>query len=1104
LSGLTAGNFLSVSPLSGAAVASSAVADDAIASLGASELMLEFVPAAITPHTSVTLGAPTGTSVTVNWVDTLSPNLRGTWVYISEDGGTTYFPVANVTPGTTSATITGLGWASSYPVRLVAYNDGATATASITAATSVGTSATTFTVAGTSVPDSLTGALASLNTNGYAGPTLIELAPGYVTTNDTFPITFGNNPGPGSALTVRPAAGATGLVITRAGAYPTIALNNAKFVTIDGRPGGTGGEDGSGRPLTTNLTINNTFTTAGVQTGTILINNESRRNTVTHVNALGSNPSATSGVVSVVTGTLPVFGSDDNIVKNCMLSSNGAGLAAAGYYLDGSPGVPAGAFRRHQLASGNILRDSDLRDIFLAGTAFAAVRVLGTATEYSILNNRIYQTATRAVSAGIDVQGMRIFGTGPITITGNTIGPNPSGVGPASYTLTSSANRFVGINLLVGACPETVVCSNNTISSITATTTSTGAAANGVFTGINIGNLFGHYTIENNTIGSMTTAGSIAYVAPSGADAYLAGIHAGTSVVGNGGTLNTLRIANNNIGGMAISSASATAIQGVFGIFEASSTSAITNSYNVHTDIIGNTIGSATAPLVSGGTNVTTGSPSVMGIRVEHPSVAAAAGGQLFDLSQSINISSNTIGYLTSNQAVASAGPAGGSVRGISIGVAGSTTHQPLANVAFNNVSNLFGVANQPGTDQLAAVLGIFNASPVTGQSIFDNTVALLAAIPGAGAVGSTMSVVGIQAHGGAGLPAYNVSRNKVHTLDNNSTNAAARITGMNVNSTTGIVENNMVVLGNDFTSSPITEGNLGIAGIRDMGVGTANQFEHNSVAIVGAGVGAGTSNTFAFVRTTPVASGSLSLRNNILSNDRSNGAGTGGHFGTVVDTLANTLMNDNLYYNTGGTNSFVGGVGAAIPIPSPSLGAWQTDSAQEGGSRFGNPGFVSLATANLHIANSDPSIVESLTATAGLTSVDYDGQTRTSFSPSNVDIGADASAFDVTGATLNLASVVGDPTGAAVIPVTATFSQDVVGFAVGDIVFGGTSNPTLTNFAGTSPNYSFDLNPANAGTVTASVAAGTSTDLSGNATSAANFSRNSTVPVELSGFSLE
>ncbi len=88
----------------------------------------------------------------------------------------------------------------------------------------------------------------------------------------------------------------------------------------------------------------------------------------------------------------------------------------------------------------------------------------------------------------------------------------------------------------------------------------------------------------------------------------------------------------------------------------------------------------------------------------------------------------------------------------------------------------------------------------------------------------------------------------------------------------------------------------------------------------------------------------------------------------------------------------------------------------------------------------------------------------------------------DLDGSTLGLSTTASNPV-AGEFTVTATFSESVTGFGLGDIEVG---NGTADNFQGTGSDYSFDVTPASDGEVTVDVAAGVAFDSAGNGNAAA------------------
>lgn len=90
---------------------------------------------------------------------------------------------------------------------------------------------------------------------------------------------------------------------------------------------------------------------------------------------------------------------------------------------------------------------------------------------------------------------------------------------------------------------------------------------------------------------------------------------------------------------------------------------------------------------------------------------------------------------------------------------------------------------------------------------------------------------------------------------------------------------------------------------------------------------------------------------------------------------------------------------------------------------------------------------------------------------------------IDLVAPTVTLSSSTSATTNTTPIPVTATFSESVTGFAVGDIT---ATNGTISNFSGSGAVYTFDVTPTADGVVTVGVAANVAQDAAGNDNTAA------------------
>ena len=261
---------------------------------------------AFTPNVASTPGALSFTAVglntmTLNWADT-NVNEVGYAIYRSVDG-VNYEFVRQAAADATSSVEIGLASNTTWSWRVVAVTEGGVSAASSgSQATTTGTIVGTIPVGPTGTYASIGAALADINTNGLAGPVILELQATYLSAVETFPLAITSLGSPSNPITIRPAAGATALSITSAVAQ-TIALSGATNIVFDGRAGGAGPSQ---------LTISNTLLT-GVAVQFI---NGASRNTLQYVTMTGINNTTTGAVVLFSTST-GVTGNNANTIDNC-------------------------------------------------------------------------------------------------------------------------------------------------------------------------------------------------------------------------------------------------------------------------------------------------------------------------------------------------------------------------------------------------------------------------------------------------------------------------------------------------------------------------------------------------------------------------------------------------------------------------------------------------------------------------------------------------------------------------------------------------------------------------------------------------------------------
>ena len=117
----------------------------------------------------------------------------------------------------------------------------------------------------------------------------------------------------------------------------------------------------------------------------------------------------------------------------------------------------------------------------------------------------------------------------------------------------------------------------------------------------------------------------------------------------------------------------------------------------------------------------------------------------------------------------------------------------------------------------------------------------------------------------------------------------------------------------------------------------------------------------------------------------------------------------------------------------------------------------------------------------------DSDGNVNTASNSCTFTIDSIAPTVIITSSTGDSGDTVSDTT----LSFTATFSESVSNFVVGDITVTGTANsgsPEASNFAGSGTTYTFDVVQGSSdGTVSVSIAAGVATDATGNGNTVSN-----------------
>ncbi|KGO97091.1 T9SS type A sorting domain-containing protein [Flavobacterium enshiense] len=393
----------------------------------------------------------------------------------------------------------------------------------------------------------LTAAVSDYNKRCLNGPitfTLTDLS--YA--SETYPIIIRQNADASvvKTLTIKPASGVTA-TISGSVASELIQFNGADYVIIDGLNSGS-----------STLTITNTNATATA--GTIKFQNDATNNTITNSFVLGSTTVANTvagGVIFFGTGT--ATGNDGNTISNCNIGPAGT-LPSK---LIGSIGSTTDATIAN---SGITITNCNFYDYFMSSGCSAIYAGAGN-TDWTITNNKMYQTATRNFGAAGILYGIAFSnGAGEnLQITGNTIG-YADNLGTGNMVLTGTvAGEFQGIYFTTSPTAATVSnINNNRIANISL------ASSTGRFFGIYNGSGAASNTINinGNVVKNIVTTTTTGIVNP---------IYAGQAA-----TLNC----NNNT----IDTVSRTGIGSFYGINYAQCTNA-----TFDTNIITNLSSTATA-----------------------------------------------------------------------------------------------------------------------------------------------------------------------------------------------------------------------------------------------------------------------------------------------------------------------------------------------------------------------------------------------------------------------------------------------------------------------------------------------------------------------------
>lgn len=798
----------------------------------------------------------------------------------------------------------------------------------------------------------LTAAFVDLKTLGVSGPVTLTLKDVLynAASGEVFPITANAITGASALNTITIVPDAT--VAARIESNSTVAtldLNGVAYVVVDGRQGGVGGFVAGN-----NLQVVNTGTIAPA----VRFINEATRNILRYVDLRSNNTTATAtsgaGVVNFGT-TTGLNGNDTNIIEYCDIHEDGAGFPLIGISAIGSATTVA------TNNDANTVNNCNIYNFFSATLASAGIYIGSNNGNWSITNNRFYQTATRNYTSALSHRVLWITpntaaltSASGYTISNNYIGGN-SAAGTGTYTMTGAVNYlFFAMDISVGLGAVTNI-QGNTITNLNMTGSNAGSAMHG----INIAN--GNIecgTLAGNIFGSTTTYGAIQYISNSSTGSVLPyRIGGGSSVI----------FKRNIASGITLSGSTSSVAVSLFGINLSGGTIVVADS---------NLVGHPAMPNgIRFGTNTSATASVFVGI-ISNPGAVTSHDVRYNHI---VNVNNAYSGPSTA-----------ASVRSIHV--------QPSSTGVFNVIGNIVeqirDSATSIGTGANSAMHGIIvTTTTATAVTVSQNIVRSLVLTSPTAAVLAN----GIY-YAGSATGNNIISRNLIHSLSLEASNPAAIITGIDHNSGLVTIANNMVRLGIDSAGNTTLVPQV-IRGINKSATSNA-RILFNTVFIGGTGVDAGLNRTYAFGRT---ATGVDTVRNNVFVNQRSNlTTGNGGHFAVSLNNNTSLAMDYNLLQ--------ADSIGLFNNLALFSLNNWKGSSGLDANSVSGNPELIapngSTASIDLHVSNITPTPVEGGgTSVSGFgLDVDFDGETRSGLTPT--DLGADAGNFvprDIAPPTISL-----------------------------------------------------------------------------------------------------
>ncbi|SOD20236.1 T9SS type A sorting domain-containing protein [Pedobacter xixiisoli] len=551
----------------------------------------------------------------------------------------------------------------------------------------------------------LRSAVTYVNSAGLSGSgqAILEFSAGY--TNEAMPSAIVINALSGASaslgLTIRPATGRSVSLTGNLAGQPLIDLNNADYITLDGRPGGVG--------TASAITLENTNTSSTNETSVVRLINDAQFNKLSYITFKSAIAEGIAcGAVFLSNSVSGTTGNTDNTINNSTFTYPST-------YVAGTASGKQVMTRSTTARPNNNISILNNNFEYWGGNG----AVYSTSDGWRVNNNHFYSTQPLSVSGSTSLIAINLSTSNNNTVDGNFIGGQTANAGGAKMNVTALNTRFISVEGNVTS--SKTVIQNNTIAniSVSSPTDNTLSELRAIYA-------FGSQAVDvlNNTIGSVSTANSLVMNKNATANSNYYMIQLGnTGVVAS-------NISNNTLANLQFNELSGTGINNFYGIYTISGSGGQMLDNNTITKIA--TIGSINdvrliqSSVLSEITNNKIGSQSSTGDLVIESTRAATFYGIRAEGNFASKITGNQIGGISKKTTLGTSGD-GGLFNNIY--VAGSTTVATLKTVENNLVGGTVANSLQtiPGGGAGIAqidVVGITNAGGICRNNTVRNMTA--------------------------------------------------------------------------------------------------------------------------------------------------------------------------------------------------------------------------------------------------------------------------------------------------------------------------------------------------------------------------------------------